>query len=49
MQIHEQINTLSKASIRKKPLFDRRISVPQMDNDLMSAEIDSLALIDMAH
>lgn len=49
MQIQEQIKTLKSASIRKNPLSDRRISVPQMDDDFMPSEIDSLALIDMPH
>ena len=49
MQIHEQINTLSSASIRKNPSFDRRIAVPQMNYDLMSSEIYGHALVYMSH
>ena len=49
VQIQEQMNTLSNASIRKNPLFDSRISVPQVDDDLVSSEIDSFTLIDMSH
>ena len=50
-RIHTQetIKTLSKASISRKPLFDKNITISQMNDDLMLTEIDRPGQIDVTH
>ena len=49
MQIQETMNTASKASNRKNPLFDKHISVTEVESKTMIAEFDGSGQIDMSH